>query len=206
MNNAKKTIVFKTKQSIRAILTSVLGIIFWGTIAYIISSEWKIDDELNPMVGSIIMSLFVLLLVYLMLSMVLALLKITTISLTSKEMIVRRPLLFQQRIIPFSKISKITETDYKVNAKIRYPIRLRIYQGRKLRIYVSKEKNILLDSFDISGYCNLINELNRLRGYKDKSLKDSRDYLKNDRQGYIGIIIFAILTTGLVYYGIFFPK
>ncbi len=162
MDNPSETNILTTRPSVRSIGFPLFGTIFFGSFSYLIwTTKWNIADNTDYQTAMTIIRIILILFVFFSAGCLLMLLSIKTICLTNKHLIIKRPLLLFKRVVSLSNINKVSKGDYKINATHR-STDYKIYKGEKTIVELKIGKRIEFNSFEISGYDTLTNNLRRL--------------------------------------------
>jgi hypothetical protein len=199
MEDAFNNIILKTKPSLRTIGFGLIGTLFFGALAYsMTSSKWTVADGTDYKTGILIMWIVLGLFIIFMLACLWSVCNIKTIVLTNDALIIKRPLLLRNKTILIENIKNINERPFKINPKVR-GVKYDVYEGKQITIECIQGKSVTLNSFEIPDFFNLANALYKLRGGKKINSDINEENLNNENQGYGWLILICLLTVGLVY-------
>ena len=194
-------IIIKSKPSAKTIGFSFCGTIFFGTFAYILlSAEWNISADTNFLAATIIMYILCGVFLFFAVWCFWEFLRVKTVILTNKRLIIKRYLLFFQKNIPINNIKDISESPYTISGSGRGSI-YQVYDGKQVQIKLKKGKSIKLNSFEIADYYSLIGHLQAISKDKNAFLRKKMECESSIRyryQGYGWLLFVIIMTLGLV--------
>ena len=201
MTTTTETNILTTRPSIKTIGCALVGIIFFGAFAYLMLpiSKWTVADGTDYTIGMIIMWIILGVFLFFSTSCFLWLLSLKTISLTDKNLIIKRPLLMFKVTIPLSNIKSMINGDYQINTSYKWTD-FNVFSGDQTIIELRSGKKIKFNSFEISDYNVLTKNLNKiLRLKKQSEFTGNENLTTNKYEGYGWLVFIILLTFGLVY-------
>lgn len=188
--------IFKSTVSFLPIGFGLIGASFFFAISYHLSSGFIKRQSSNS--GDLI-AFCILTGVFLFFGLLSLFLifNIKTITLTSKNLIIERPLLFLKLIIPLENIKSIKEEDYEINSASNSR-KINVYKGQKMTIEIQKGKKIVFTSFEISEYDDLVQYLKNIDFNTPNDAIIKSDY-SNKFKVYSWLLFIFILTILLIY-------
>jgi hypothetical protein len=201
MTTTTETNILTTRPSIKSIGFAILGTIFFGAFAYLMlpTSKWTVVDGTDYTTGLVIMWMVLGGFVFFSTSCFFWLLSMKTITLTDKNLIIKRPLLLLKFTIPLSNIKGMVDADFQINSSHNWRT-FNVFSGDQIIIELKNGKKIKFNSFEISDYYLLTKNLNKLlRSTKQLKFVDNQNLSTNKFEGYGWLVFIILLTFGLVY-------
>lgn len=203
MDDRIETIILTTKPSIKTISVGLVGAIFFSAFVYLMLpplltskiTVTGVDYKTGITMTWALLGVFVFFSAYSLWTV----LYIKTISLTDKNLIIKRPFLLLKKFIPLANIENITEKAFQINSYARWST-FNVYTGQQIIIDCKNGKTIKLNSYEIPDLHKLTSKLNKfLRSNEKIKLEDNADTFQNKYEGYGWLIFILILTFGLIY-------
>ena len=188
--------IFKSTISFLPIAFGLIGATFFFAISYHLSSGFKKPESSTN--GDLI-GLWILIGVFCFFGLLslFIIFDVKTITLTNKNLIIERPLLFLKFIIPLENIINIIEEDYEINSAANSR-KINVYKGEKITIEIQKGKKIVFTSFEISEYDDLAQYLKNIEFDTTDTAIIKKDY-SNNFKAYSWLLFIFILTIILIY-------
>ncbi|PIF47172.1 hypothetical protein CLU96_4221 [Chryseobacterium sp. 52] len=173
------------------------GVLFFGCIAlYIFSSLQPVSNQSTTNTDHIVFYSILGIFIFFSVWSLIIILKLKIVILTHQELIIQHPLLFLKKIIPLHKISNIEEKEFNINPKIKRKT-YEIHKGNQCIINLNNKQQIILNSFEILEYEDL---MKKLFIANNQSVNNNYE-IKNE--GYVVLIMISLLIVVLVIFTIF---
>ncbi|QOG02056.1 hypothetical protein [Flavobacterium sp. MDT1-60] len=188
--------IFKSTVSFLPIGFGLIGASFFFAISYYLSSGFtKPESSTN---GDLIaFCILIGVFCFFGLLSLFMIFNIKTITLTNKNLVIERPLLFLKFVIPLENIQNIHEEDYEINSAANSR-KITVYKGEKMTIEIQKGKKIVFTSFEISEYDDLAQYLKNIEFNITDNAIIKKDY-SNKSKVYSWLLFIFILTIILIY-------
>jgi hypothetical protein len=188
--------IIKTKPSINLIAFGILGTLFFGSFTYIVLSKaLNVNTDID--LRLIIIWITAAMLAFFTSACFAMLLSLKTITLTHQMLIIKRPLLFYEKIVPIENMRSISEKDYNINPS-HDGSKISVYTGRQTIIELTNDKIIKFSSFEIPEYLEIKDRIKRVLN-KNLSHKTDIKYHNKESILFFWIILMSLLTIGLIY-------
>ncbi|UOK42232.1 MULTISPECIES: hypothetical protein [Flavobacterium] len=198
-----ETTIFKSKVSFLTIGFGLIGAVFMIALSLpLLLSKWvkpESSDNVNSIICWSIISCFWLV----ALSCLYILFNVKTFTLTNKNLIISRPLLFLSLKIPLENIKNINEEDYEINSTANSR-KINVYNGEKMTLELQNGKKVIFTSFEISEYDDLVQNLKNI-----KLNVNNNGTIKNDRSNkfqFYPLLLFLIILTIIIIFSLIKKK
>ncbi|UOK42158.1 MULTISPECIES: hypothetical protein [Flavobacterium] len=196
-----ETTIFKSKVSFLTIGFGLIGAVFMIALSLpLLLSKWsKSSDNVNLIICWIIIGCFWLV----SLLCLYILFNVKTFTLTNKNLIINRPLLFLNLKIPLENIKSINEEDYEINSAANSR-KINVYNGEKMTLELQNGKKVIFTSFEISEYDDLVQNLKNI-----KLNVNHNGIIKNDHSNKFQVyplLLFLIILTMIIIFSLIKEK
>jgi hypothetical protein len=200
MNDSTETNILTTRPSIKTVGFALAGTVFFGAFAYLMlpPSKWTVAEGTNYTMGIVIMWIILGGFIFFSSSCLFWLLSLKTISLTDKNLIIKRQLLLFKETIPLCNIKSMINADSQLNSS-HSGRAFSVFGGDQTIIELTTGKKIKFSSFEISNYYVLTKNLNKQLSGKRRLEFTANEKLANKYEGYGWLVFIILLAFGLVY-------
>lgn len=150
--------IFKSKVSFLPIVWGIVGATFFFAISYYLINQERLNSTSTETGDLIAFGILVGVFLFFAFLSLFIIFTIKTITLTNKNLIINRPLLFYKLIIPLENIENIREEDYEINSAANRR-KINVYKGEKITLEIKTRKKIVFTSFEINEYDDLVHHL-----------------------------------------------